>query len=190
MKDVMLDLETFGNGRSKCVCQIGAVYFDRVTGELGQEFKVNVDARSHIKAGAVIDAETLYWWMAQSDAARASVLADPKVNVYEAFIMLNSFLAPAARIWSHATFDFVTIMETFKQLDIKPNFSHKVGLDLRTLVYLSGNKIKVDSIDRTGTHHDALDDCKHQVKYCVAALNAVKESRQLMQLIERTRNDN
>lgn len=185
MKDVMLDLETLGNGMSKCICQIGAVYFDRVTGELGQELKINVDARSHIRAGGVIDAETVYWWMAQSDAARASILADPKVDIHEAFRQLNEFLAPSARVWSHATFDFVTIMDTFKQLNMKPYFSYKNGMDIRTLTFLSG--LKVAPFVREGTQHDALDDCKYQVKYCVASLNAIKESKLLMQYLERVK---
>lgn len=184
MKDVMLDLETLGNGKNKCICQIGAIYFDRVTGELGASFKVNVDAQSHVKAGAMIDAQTVYWWLSQGDAARTSILLDPKLDITTAMTQLNEFLAPAARIWSHATFDFVTIMETFKQLDIKPSFSYRSGLDLRTLVFLAGNN--VSSVARVGLHHDALEDCKHQVKYCVAALNAVKESKALMKLIERT----
>lgn len=184
MKDVMIDLETLGNGENKCLCQIGAVFFDRVTGELGSEFKVNIDAESHTRSGAIIDAQTVYWWLKQSDAARASILADPRLDVFEAMTWLNDFLAPAARIWSHATFDFVTIMETLRKLGITPQFSYKIGLDLRTLTYLAGN-ITVDSFPREGTHHDALDDCKHQVKYAVAALNAVKGNKAALTLLEK-----
>jgi hypothetical protein len=51
MKDVMLDIETFGNGKHAAICQIGACYFDRSNGEIGATFKVNVDARSAEKSG-------------------------------------------------------------------------------------------------------------------------------------------
>lgn len=175
MRDVMLDLETLGNGKDKCVCQIGACYFDRETGEIGRTLKINVDAGSHVKHGAQLDAQTVYWWLSQSKEAQASILADPKVDVIQAFNELNEFLKDAKAIWSHATFDFVTIQETFKQLGIKPLFHYRVARDLRTVVDLG--KVTVNKLLREGIHHDALEDCKFQVKYCVAALNKIKHSR-------------
>lgn len=175
MNDVMIDFETLGNGENKCLCQVGAVYFDRVTGALGKEFKVNIDAQSHVISGGVIDASTVYWWLEQSNEARASILSQPRVNVVEAMSQLNSFLADAQRIWSHATFDFVTLSETLRKLNIKPAFKYRAGLDLRTLVYLAG--VEVSSFPREGTHHDGLEDAKHQVKYAVAAMNAVKTNK-------------
>jgi hypothetical protein len=181
MKDVMLDFETLGNGDNKVLCQVGAIYFDKVTGELGQEFKLNIDAASHVKFGGKIDAETVYWWLSQSDVARQSILSDPKVSIVEAMIKLNEFLHSANRVWSHATFDFVTLMQTFKQLNIKPSISYKAGMDIRTLVYLSG--ISTNETLRTGVHHDALEDAKHQVKYCVKALNLVKNNKKLLNFV-------
>lgn len=182
----MLDLETFGTNENKCVCQIGACYFDNRTGEIGRELKINVNAASHIRKGAKIDADTVYWWLQQSDEARKSLLEN-KVDVTLAFNELNGFIANAKRVWSHATFDFVTLMETFKMLDIKPSISYKAGLDIRTLVYLAG--LKVVRINREGIHHDALADCRHQVKYCVAALNAVKTNKATMAFIAKVQNE-
>lgn len=182
MKDVMLDFETLGNGTNKCICQVGAVYFDKSTGETGRELKINIDAASHERYGGKLDASTVYWWLAQSDAARASILEGDRIDIKAAFVQLNEFLSGSARIWSHATFDFVTLQETCKQLEIKPLFRYKNGLDLRTLTYLAG--LKVDNFKREGTHHDALADCKHQIKYCVAALNAVKTSKAIIKYAE------
>ncbi len=175
MKDVMLDIETLGNGKNKCICQIGACYFNRETGEIGETFKVNVDAQSHVKYGGELDAQTVYWWLGQSRAAQDSIISEPRVDIIEAFNKLNTFLTPAKAIWSHATFDFVAIQETFKQLDIKPSFHYRVARDLRTLVDLG--KTTISNLLREGTHHDALEDCKFQVKYCVASLNKIKHSR-------------
>lgn len=177
----MLDFETLGNGTNKCICQVGAVYFDKVTGELGSEFKMNIDANSHEVLGGKLDSTTVYWWLQQSDDARKSLLID-RHDIRNVFLKLNEFLAPSKRIWSHATFDFVTLMETMKQLNLKPNFKYNQGLDLRTLTYLSG--IKVDKVVRQGIHHDALDDCKHQVKYAILSLNAIKTSKILIRFAE------
>lgn len=181
MKDVMLDLETLGKNENKALCQIGAIYFDKVTGELGESFKINVDACSHETYGGKVDADTVYWWLSQSEAARNSILAQPRVPLFTALTALNAFLANATRIWSHATFDFVTIMHAMKQAGIKPNFSFKAGMDLRTLVYLAGKS--TSNTVRTGTHHDALADCEHQVKYCVSALNAIKTNKKLITFV-------
>ena len=182
MNDVMLDFETLGNGTNKCICQVAAVYFDKSTGEVGKSYKANIDASSHETHGGRLDAKTVYWWLQQSDSARASLLVDKK-DIIQVFTELNDFLSGCKRIWSHATFDFVTLLETMKQLNIKPSFNYKNGLDLRTLSYLAG--LKIDNFVREGVHHDALDDCKHQIKYCVAGLNAVKTSKTLIQFIEK-----
>jgi hypothetical protein len=179
----MIDFETFGNGENKCICQVGAVFFDNVTGELGAEFKATIDAGSHTRRGGVIDAGTVYWWLNQSEDARKSILEEPRQDVVEAMIALNDFLAPASRIWSHATFDFVTLVETLKKLNIRSSFPYKAGMDLRTLIYLSG--ISTSQFPREGVHHDGLADAKHQVKYTVAALNTIKTNRQAINMLKK-----
>lgn len=177
MKDVMVDLETFGTGKDAVVCQIGACYFDRVTGAIGDKFKVNIDARTAVKSGAEIDADTVYWWLSQGKDAISSITSPPLVDITTAFEDLNKFLAPAKAIWSHATFDFVIIAQTLRRLGIKPNFRYTAARDIRTLMDLakaSAGQVEDPQL-RLGTHHDALDDCIFQVLYCVHALNRLKK---------------
>jgi hypothetical protein len=153
------------------VIQIGAVEFNRETGELGKEFKVNVDAQSAVNSGATLNASTIEFWMKQNDDARNSVMASPKIPIYEAFDDLNKFLSRSKYIWSHATFDFVILCETLRRLKIKPKFSYRSARDIRTLVDLSGG---LTTVAREGTHHDALDDAKFQAKYCSEMLQRIK----------------
>ncbi len=182
MKDVMIDFETFGRGPNACICQVGAVYFDKVTGELGKEFAANIDAGTHQLSGAEFDASTIYFWLQQSEAARMSLFGDLQ-DAHTAMSALNAFLADATRIWSHATFDFVILTNALQRLGIKQSFKYKAGLDLRTLVYVAG--INIDGFPREGTHHNGLADAKHQVKYTVAALNAVKTNKNAIALLNR-----
>lgn len=182
MKDIMLDLETLGNGKSAAICQIGACYFDRHTGAIGETFKVNVDVASSVRAGAKLDAETVYWWLSQSDEARASILADPKVTLEQALILFNEFSSKSKEIWSHATFDFVTIMDSYKLCNINPTFSFRSARDIRTLVDLA--RVTTKKTERTGLHHDALEDCKHQVKYCTEAFNKLNKLKKLSPLLK------
>lgn len=171
MKDVMIDFETLDTCPSAAVVQIGAVEFDRLTGELGREFKVNVDAQSAVNSGATLNASTIEFWLKQNDAARNSILAEPRVPIYEAFDSFNKFLSGSKFIWSHATFDFPILCETLKRLHIKPNFSYRSARDIRTLVDLSGGGT---TVVREGTHHDGLDDAKFQAKYCCEMMKRIK----------------
>ncbi len=175
MNSVMLDFETFGNGKNACVTQIGACYFDELTGEIGATYKCNVDARSAQASGADLDADTVYWWLKQDPKAIASMIADPLVDIRQAFIELNDFLSNAKSVWSHSTFDFVILQETLKRLGIKPSFRFSVARDIRTLGHLAGGK--KPTVQREGTHHDALDDCFYQVAYCCEALRKIQDAR-------------
>ncbi len=181
MKDVMIDLETLGNGENKCVIQIGACYFDRTTGEIGKTFKRNIDAKSATDAGFQLDASTVYWWLAQSEAARSSILAEPRIPIRDAFNQLDDFLENAKYIWSHATFDFVTVMETYKKLNIVATFPYRAARDIRTLVDIMGTT--VGDTPRTGVHHDGLEDAIHQVKYCMKAFEKLEQLKLANQLI-------
>ena len=172
---MMLDFETFGNGKYAAIAQIGACYFDRLTGEIGKTFKMNVDAATSTDCGAEIDASAVYFWLEQSAEARKSLLEEPRVTIYNALTELNSFLESGTTIWSHATFDFVILTESLKRLKIDPKFSYRAARDIRTLMDLVGFDLK--KFGRTGVHHDALDDCLHQVKYCVEAFRIIEKRR-------------
>lgn len=171
MKDVMLDFETFGNGKNAAVCQVGAIYFDRKTGELGKQFYCNIDVRTAVKSGAEIDADTVYWWLGQAREAQESVTSGQLFDINVVFKDLNEFLADANAIWSHATFDFVILQETIKRLGIKPKYSFRAARDIRTLNDLAPRVS--DGAIFEGTPHDALDDCKNQIKYVVKQLGSL-----------------
>lgn len=169
MKDVMIDFETLGRNPDAPVVQIGACYFDRKTGEIGKTFYMKVDPVSAVKSGAIMDIEAIQFWLEQSDEARQRVFsktdAQPIKYAFEAF---NDFLGGAQQIWSHATFDFVILQATLRRLGIKPRVNYKSARDIRTLQDLADYPA---GQPRSGVHHDALDDCKFQVSYCVAAFN-------------------
>lgn len=172
MKNVMIDFEAFGNGKHAAVCQVGACYFDMSTGEIGDTFSANIDAESAVKSGGVIDGNTIYWWLKQSQEARESLVNPAPKPVEQVFTELNLFLKHADSIWSHATYDFVLLTETLKRLGIKPSFHYRVARDIRTLICLTSTS--VSKVERTGLHHNGLADAMHQVKYCVIAMNKLR----------------
>lgn len=173
MKDLMIDLETFGKSYNAVVVQIGACYFDRITGEIGDTFIVNIDAERSMQCGFEMDASTVYWWLWQSKKARLSILEGNRSFVTDAITSFNDFAKKAKYIWSHATFDFVILMNYFNKMHIKPSFHYRSARDLRTLVDLAGIT-DFDKYRRVGVHHNALDDCVYQVQYAVDCLNILK----------------
>lgn len=73
MNNIMLDLETMGNGPMAAIVAIGAVEFDIGTCELGREFYRVVDLESSMRLGGVVDASTVMWWLGQSLEARCGI---------------------------------------------------------------------------------------------------------------------
>ncbi len=167
-KDAMIDLETMGTSHDAAIIQIGACYFNRETGEIGNTFFSNVDLNSELESGFEVDGSTIMWWLGQSEEARKSLFSQPIGTNTTILHFLSLFLDGAANIWSHATFDFVILTNHYKKLDMKPTFHYRTARDLRTLVDLAN--ITSKKYPREGVHHNALDDCKYQVKYATACL--------------------
>lgn len=171
MKDVMVDIETMGTRSTSLILQIGACYFDRETGEIGDTFIQNIDYDSLTQDLFTVDKSTIDWWLLQSEEARKSVSNEFTTTIDVTLDLFKMFLERGAKyIWSHATFDVPIILNAFNEMDIEFPIHYTKMRDIRTLMDISGHK---SSVEREGTHHDALDDCKFQVAYCVEALNKI-----------------
>lgn len=170
MKDVMIDIETLGTRPDAMIIQIGAVYFDRETGETGPGFSANIDSSSFADKFSA-DYATVKWWFEQEEKARSLVMEHP-TDLMEAISSLYDFLnKPDVCLWSHATFDIPILMHAFDVAHIKFPVHYRKMRDIRTLMDLSlPGKSKVE---RFGVHHNALDDCKYQVAYCVEAMQQI-----------------
>lgn len=178
--DIMLDLETFGNTSTAAINQIGAVAFDRYTGEIIGGYKVNVDAQTCIDHGMTMDVSTINWWLKQSDAARQSITTGDKQHIKTALRDLNAFVQAKlnvkgddkAVLWCHATFDEPILSNAYKAVNIRPFWTYRNVRDLRTIVDLADYTIPKE--ENTGVVHDALDDCLFQIKYTVECVNRLK----------------
>jgi hypothetical protein len=170
MDDLMLDLETLGTSPDTVVVQIGACYFSNKTGKIGKKFKVNVDIDSCLREGFTVEGNAIKWWL--TEQAKNATFFNDTTNVRAAIYDFIEFSWKAERVWSHATFDFVIMMNYINRLGCTPGFGYKSARDIRTLLDLSHSKIKYseDNTPRAG-EHDALEDCIYQVGYCVKALN-------------------
>ena len=165
----MLDLETLGTRTTSAIIQIGACYFDRTTGEIGETFTANVKYEGD---SFTTDYSTIRWWLTQSEEARQGVTGEA-VDMKEALHALSLFMSDGKYLWSHATFDVPILLNAYhvcgKTLPI-----HYVNMrDIRTLMDIADHKSEKK---REGVHHNGLDDCKYQVAYVVEALNKLSTS--------------
>lgn len=168
MKDIMLDIETMGTRATSMIVQIGACYFDRVTGEIGDTFKVNIN-HSEKPDRFTVDWHTIAWWLQQSPEAQASITDGEELNMKEALTLLNEFIKPSRCLWSHATFDVPVLLNAYNVCNLHFPIHYTKMRDIRTLMDIKDHN--KGTAPREGTHHDALDDCIYQVGYCVEALN-------------------
>lgn len=173
MKDVMLDIETIGVRPTSAIVQIGACYFDRETGQIGETFTVNIDPMDRHECGFTTDDSTIDWWKDQSKEAREAVFSNG-VTYREALDKFADFLQRGEYMWSHATFDAPIVCNAFVTLGIKLPIHYRGMRDIRTLIDLADHHTgKV----RGGIHHNALDDCRFQVGYVVEAINKLKNEK-------------
>lgn len=169
MTHCMLDLETWGTRSGCAIRSIGAVAFDPSQAGLGAEFYANVDGESCLDAGLRIEAGTAEWWESQSPEARAH-LRDNPLPLREALAQFSSFwrMNSVTFVWGHgASFDPPILEAGFRAAGAPVPWKFWDIRDTRTLFDLAGVSLK--NFPRAGTHHNALDDAKHQVLAVQAA---------------------
>lgn len=167
--DVMLDLETLGTTARAAVLSIGAVRFDRETGEIqAQKFHAHLDLDKTLASGRLVTADTLKWWLQQPNDSRegllngqASAAEDPR----EALCSLNMFCVGATAVWANGpAFDIAIIEDMCSQHHLYIPWRHRAVRDLRTLKDLARPYKSALVQQEYGIPHSALDDAIHQAK--------------------------
>jgi len=202
---VMVDLETLGLSSKSPVLSIGAVLFNLTdldtmesinSADPTRTFYVEIEAEDWLKYGRVADAETIQWWMAQSDSAKAvfnrtsphKTFAVPALNQFNTFAFGNR----PRGLWSNgANYDVVILSDWAKdmkrageevQYDSKFNWEY----DVRTLLELAKKLTGFDkkSVPRVGTYHNALDDAKYQVLLVQEACRSLNPNKSAVRYVE------
>jgi len=161
MSNVMLDLETLGNGANSVIIAIGAVKFD--ADGLGEEFYEVVDAETCVRMGMQMDTSTVMWWMKQSDEARA---AFDRVgsNIFGVLARFSAFCGDS-KVWGNgASFDNTILSNAYRKTGVEQPWKFWNDRCYRTMKSLYP-QVK---IARQGTYHNALDDAKSQASHLIA----------------------
>ena len=170
MKELMVDIETLGTGYNSAIVSIGAVFFDFETGEIGPKFLERISIKDSLERGFEVDGDTIEWWLQQDKAAQEHLLVNPisVPNALTGFVMWwQQHASNNCNVWGNgATFDNVLLTNAFNRCGMERPWAFWSDMDVRTLVHLSGIKRP-----RTvaGTAHTPIDDCMHQINYCIKA---------------------
>lgn len=173
-RNVMLDLETMGNGPAAAIVAIGAVAFDLEAGELGPSYYNRVDLASSVACGGVMDASTVKWWLNQGDAARLEIARYDGMNIA---LALQSFAAwmnectPDPEVWGNgASFDNVILRGAYERNGTPAPWKWWNDRCYRTVKAMRRDV----PMERLGTHHNAMADAISQARHLITMLTPTK----------------
>lgn len=171
MLDLMIDLETMGTGDNAAIIAIGACFFNRNTGEIGEKFYSQISLQSAVNLGMEIDPSTVLWWMQQENDARSKFFDNEKAK--DAIVVAGDFVNFVNKVynvkpWGNgATFDITKVENLIRKSGFIVPWAFWNIRDVRTVVDLCDCR---EDVAFEGVPHYALDDAIHQVKYVSAAI--------------------
>lgn len=184
--NVMADVETLGLKPGCVVLSIGAVQFFPKTGELGEEFYVNIDMATSFTAGLKLDTETLYWWLKQ-DKRAGEIFNTNKVELRDACAQFANWYEECSngfKMWSNwSAFDMPIMQTAFHAaggIKFPTEDSHWNNMchgTLKTLFPLD-REIKEQLKPEGFVAHNALWDAKWQAKQALYIFNRVNSKKE------------
>jgi len=167
---VMVDIETLGTDPGAAIVSIGAVRFDEHGIEA--QFFESVDIESAQAAGLTIDAETLAWWLEQSDDARAQLFGGNQLRA--CLRRLSEFIGDRV-VWACSpAFDVVLLEAAYRAVELSPPWRFYRCRDYRSFRETLSTW---PDREQAGTAHNALDDAAYQAACLVEAVSESEEVR-------------
>lgn len=167
VKQYMIDIEALGTSPYAVVTAIGLVYFDE--DKILDERYWAVDMTS--QPDRDISPQTVKWWLEQSKEAQDAMLKSA-VTAEAACLGIQAFYKRGTPCWAKgSTFDHTIIQSLFESLNLKNPIHHREQWCMRGLMKITNTPPP----KREGTHHNALDDAKHQAEWVQRCLAQVKK---------------
>ena len=204
----MLDLEcTSVEAPNPAIIELAAVHFDSDTGaELGS-LKTPINLKSCLDKGLVTDegaeGDCTWNWLHHNIPETLIRSQETSVSLEQALFKLSQFVRKSCATWEErqqslgnpvrksvqpiiwgngAVADNIWIRSAYQACGMERPWRFTSDICVRTAMHLvqsmSGRNFKYGE-QFEGNAHDALDDCRHQIKYLVKAVNYIKEGERL-----------
>lgn len=179
---VSIDLETLSTSPAAVILAIGAVAVCEETGNTVSFYRICSTASQPDRQ---IDASTLQWWEGQSEEARKvlteaeSVDATPLNDVLDELTDWVGLLGRTHLVhpWGNgSSFDVAILEHAYKSRSPFIPWDFRKVRDMRTLWDLCLRLGINPEVDRSGTHHHALDDAQFQANIIIASLKAIRKA--------------
>jgi len=162
--DVMIDIETASIKYNACILSIGIVAFNLYSpSDNTDSLELLIDKKSCDDLNLHTCENTMKWWSTQKPEVRRRAFEDgPRLNIKEALIKLNDFCKKykCKRYWSQGiNFDYIVLENAYTQLNMNPTWKFWQLRDSRTIQHMLS-----DTPNKPEDAHDAISDCKHQIK--------------------------
>lgn len=174
MNHIMLDLEFLGKPPLARITNIGACFFDPLTGEIGEQFYINVQWAKESDQNLPFEASTVAWWLEQSPEATKELLASGRWSLHSALQQFTTFVtkntsAFKVELWGNGDdCDCVILESAYKSAYLEKPWQFWSTRDVRTIVSAVKLIHNLDVRKTTpfeGVPHHALHDAIHQAKY-------------------------
>lgn len=167
MNHVMVDLETFATSSVAAIVAIGGCQFSAKG--IGDQFYKVVSLQSSLLIGLELDNATKKWWQSRSEEAQAEQ-HKPCVPIRDALHDFCEWIGDAATIWGNGSdFDNAILASAYQRSGIQRPWGPYQGRCYRTIKNLCPD-IK---IERTGTHHIAVDDAVSQATHLIRCVDSL-----------------
>lgn len=189
--NIMIDLETLSTKTNASIIEIGAVEFNKETGETGAELDILISPSEWTKYGRHVDGDTIKWWMGQDKSATERFFQDSAESdktLYYALCRLESFVRACDNcdkqtqdkervvVWGNgSTMDITILQSAYEYHNWQTPWQYWAVNDVRTIVNLNPS-IKENMKFDSGVKHSAIADCKHQIKYLVETLKSIRKN--------------
>lgn len=178
MIGVSIDLETLGTRPYSAMIAVGARAFNPTERVLiDGPFEMALSLKDLTRLGARIDADTVLWWMQQSQEARSKLQPGAGVTLDYLLSAFGQWLTAVgwdkqSTVWGNGSGFDVNLMENLYELHgSEPPWRFWQARDVRTAVQLGG--VNKKDVPRDGTHHSAADDATYQAQLVLLAMEAI-----------------
>lgn len=178
---IMLDIETCALEENAAILSIALMPFSLDETPAPESLYMVVDTMSCFMAGMAMTTSQ-QWWTQQPAAARMELLHAEKKPIDTVFREIHSYLSALAEnhtlvMWSRGlNFDLPKFEYCYRRFVEKPlPYNYWSVADVRTALRMSA--VNHHDIEFVGTRHNALDDCRHQIKLVQAAFAKIKNNQ-------------